>query len=617
MLRVVCMGLLFLGMVTQAISNETEVGPKPTLVAPFDLSEYVPLSKAKSTSILRSKDILASIPPYLGVQLVPNAKGLIVSQIDGQSPAAGLLKSGDEILSVDGKKLDLSNFREYLQTKASGDKLQFEVKRNNAIEKVSVTLVPSSSPLISTPKGGNFAGRAIMGIQTETADKGVKITAVNPGSPAEKAELKAGDLILSIEGKKVTETAQLTQILSERKAGDVVKVLFSREGKEMSKQVTLASSNDGATGREGGSWDNRRGTFRKPVYKLAVIMMSYPDKAINPKITPKDWEDALFSTKTYTGKSVTGQPVYGSMNDYYQEQSFGKLKVEGKVFAPVKLSKKLQEYSESQTRTALLSEAIDLLKSREGNDCLKGFDGIFFLYAGPTATTQRAGLYWPHRASFTHKGERWDYFICPEGGNEMANISTICHEFGHMLGLPDLYAKPEVPGMEGVGAWCAMSNQARGGRPQHFCAWSKEQMGWINPVVLDPSVPQKIILAPSDGKSEQVAKVLLKPDGSEYFLLEVRKKQGFDQSVPAEGLLIWRVTDGRPLLEESHGISGPNGPRSYPESVPYPSKANRSFTPYTIPSSRSLKGGGKDVFITNIYRLPDGRITFQIGYEYF
>jgi hypothetical protein len=50
--------------------------------------------------------------------------------------------------------------------------------------------------------------------------------------------------------------------------------------------------------------------------------------------------------------------------------------------------------------------------------------------------------------------------------------------------------------------------------------------------------------------------------------------------------------------------------------VPYPSGANNSFTPYTTPSSRSLLGGGSPVHITNIRRVGDGRIAFQVGYEF-
>jgi hypothetical protein len=50
--------------------------------------------------------------------------------------------------------------------------------------------------------------------------------------------------------------------------------------------------------------------------------------------------------------------------------------------------------------------------------------------------------------------------------------------------------------------------------------------------------------------------------------------------------------------------------------VPYPSKANNAFTPITTPSSRSAGGGGLPVYITNIRRLSDGRVTLHIGYEY-
>ena len=79
---------------------------------------------------------------------------------------------------------------------------------------------------------------------------------------------------------------------------------------------------------------------------------------------------------------------------------------------------------------------------------------------------------------------------------------------------------------------------------------------------------------------------------------------------------IWRVIGNRPSLTESHGVEGPSGPRVLLSEVPYPSGANDAITPYTIPSSRSPLGGGSPVHITNIRRLPDGRISFHVGYEY-
>jgi hypothetical protein len=161
-----------------------------------------------------------------------------------------------------------------------------------------------------------------------------------------------------------------------------------------------------------------------------------------------------------------------------------------------------------------------------------------------------------------------------------------------------------------------MGRQSDNNRPQHLCAWSKEQLGWLKPALIDPTVRQKLILSPIEGNARECYKVLLKLDGSEYLLLENRQKKGYDESLPADGLLIWRVVNNRPLLEEAHGIEGPAGPRSNVSAIPYPSSANDSFTPHTIPSSRAQLGGGLPVYLTNIRRLPDGRITLLIGYEY-
>src|SRR5262249_37310612 len=159
----------------------------------------------------------------------------------------------------------------------------------------------------------------------------------------------------------------------------------------------------------------------------------------NAKITAKAWEEAMFSADSYK-TTATGQTAFGSMRDYYWEQSYGLLKIEGKSFDHVVVSKNRGQYESTPgSRSPLLGEAMDKLPAREGTDALKEFDGVFFIYAGTfnRTTDPRGGLYWPHRASFNHQGKRWDYFICSEGGNRMGNISVFCHEFGHMLGLPD------------------------------------------------------------------------------------------------------------------------------------------------------------------------------------
>ncbi len=549
-------------------------------------------------------------PAYLGAHLDVKGGELVVDHVEPGSPAARAgLQVGDVVRKAAGLACrDVAALGELVKARAPGEELTFSLVRAGKDVEARAVLGATSRPL--TP-----GQRAIIGVQTEAVRVGIRLTSVTAGLPADRAKLKVGDVLTKIDGAPVAGSDRLTA-LGTRQPGEVVTFTVQRDGKTFDVKARLVAER--ASGRTGG-WDARRvGTFSKPAYRLAVVRIAYPDVKGHAKIGAKDWEDSLFSKGQYNGKSATGQRVHGSMNDYYLEQSFGKLRVEGKAFEWVTVKNKRADYGNNANRFALLTEALDLVHARDGKDALKSFDGVFFLYAGDRAQGRRGGLYWPHRASVPYKGARWSYFICPElAGRNMASISVIAHEFGHMLGLPDLYARPEVPGEEGLGVWCTMANgHGRDGKPLHFSAWCKVRMGWLAPAVLDPRVKQKLVLAPVTRTNKECFKVLVRPDGSEYLLLENRTRKGFEKDLPAEGLLIWRVVNNRPVLEESHGITTPDGPTRFLLSIPYPSPSNNAFTPLTTPSSKSPKGGGLPVHITNIRKLPDGRITFFIGYEY-
>lgn len=69
--------------------------------------------------------------------------------------------------------------------------------------------------------------------------KGVKLTGVREGSPAEKGGLQAGDVIVEFGGKKVENIYDYTYALQEHKAGDTVTVIVLRGDKRVPLQVTL------------------------------------------------------------------------------------------------------------------------------------------------------------------------------------------------------------------------------------------------------------------------------------------------------------------------------------------------------------------------------------------
>lgn len=562
------------------------------------------------------------VPGYLGVVIGEAGGKAVIEAVAPDSPAADAgLKVGDVLVKIGRESVALASAaRDQLRTYSAGTTVDLTVSRKGELLEASVVLKPVSKPF--TP-----AARAVMGVTFGEAVKGggIKVDVVTPGGPSAKAGVKGGDVLLKIDGVDVNELPTVRQHLANKRGGDRVELIILRN--EIRREIAVVLESDDQPGRGNRAWDDRLPRLlRKSTYRLAVLGVEYPDVKHNPKVTPADWEEALFSRGTYTGKSATGQTVYGSMADYYREISYGALRVEGKFLGWVEVGKKRTEYStgsgtSAQEKTALLTEALNLYQ-KQPEASLKDYDGILFLYAGGRVQTTRGGLYWPHRASFRANDKTWPYIILQEGGNRMTDISVICHETGHLLGLPDLYARPEQPGSEGVGVWCAMSEQLPNGRPQHFSAWSKEQLGWIKPAVLDPRVRQKLILSPIEDDATQCIKIPVRPDGSEYFLLENRRRIGWDSNLPGEGLLVWRVFSspgqGKQslFLEESHGIEGPLGPSSYPVHVPFPSTANASFTPFTTPSSKSQLGGGLPVWITNIRKLPDGRVTFEIGYEY-
>ena len=564
-----------------------------------------------------------AIPGHLGVLFKADAKGpAVIDGVEANSAAdkAGL-KPGDTFTAIDGKKTsNVEDFRTVLRSRGAGERVNLALLRDG--KPIDVTTV---LPLPSKPVAPVRTQPALLGVEvTATKDaEGVLIEQVIPGTTADKSKLKVGETILKVDDVTVTGPDKLREVLLSKKPDETVNLTLIVAEKKVEMKIKLAEpaqpTAGPGTGRPGGGFGRSR-YWNKPVFRIAIINVEYSDAKHDAKITAKDWADAMFSTGTFK-KYATGTDAFGSMNDYYMEQSHGQLKIEGKSFEPVELSKKKMEYN-TGPRT-LLGEAMDLLLKRDGKDALKDFDGVFFIYAGRTGTVPRGSLYWPHKANFQHGGRDWPYFICPELGGQarggqaqMMNISVFCHEFGHILGLPDLYARPENPGMEGAGIWSAMANQAGNGRPQHFDAWSKEKLGWIKPVPIDPTVKQKLILAPINDSPKECFKILAQPDGSEHFLLENRLLKGFDKSLPADGLLIWRVIGNRPILEESHGVAGPQGPRLFSGLVPFPSDANRAFTPFTIPSSRSQLPGGLPVYITNIQKRPDGKITFHVGYEY-
>ena len=85
------------------------------------------------------------------------------------------------------------------------------------------------------------AGGAALGVLLNPKAKGLEIEAVNEKSGAKEAGLAKGDVILSIEGKKVKKLEEIGEILKDRKAGSTVKLTYRRKQLESTVDVRLAA----------------------------------------------------------------------------------------------------------------------------------------------------------------------------------------------------------------------------------------------------------------------------------------------------------------------------------------------------------------------------------------
>ena len=205
------------------------------------------------------------------------------------------------------------------------------------------------------------------------------------------------------------------------------------------------------------------------------------------------------------------------------------------------------------------------LLSTPRNFIIKGATGVSSLGTNSddfeSADSSGVSVHKPVRVNFQQH-----YGALQKEGTFAETVGVMAHEFGHALGLPDLYdLRYETPEDDsaGIGRWGLMGMGAHGWRgndgPNSFCAWSLERLGWIGSqnermVEIDGDTTGLVIADLNAGGS--IYKIPLKTQyrfyrsrvmttEMEYLLLEHRTRTSnyYDRHSPAEGLLIWRVQD--------------------------------------------------------------------------
>ena len=147
--------------------------------------------------------------------------------------------------------------------------------------------------------------------------------------------------------------------------------------------------------------------------------------------------------------------------------------------------------------------------------------------------------------------------VTQQGATFSVASGSMCHEFAHTLGLPDLYDTDHVWQQEvspsgqsaGIGSWGLMGLGTLGwggGGPNPLCAWSLARLGWLGVANsrlrrLDSDAEGLVFEDVNAGG--EVA--LIQVNASRYLLVEHRSRANsyYERNLPAEGLLIWEIDE--------------------------------------------------------------------------
>ncbi|MDE7159257.1 MAG: M6 family metalloprotease domain-containing protein [Muribaculaceae bacterium] len=371
-----------------------------------------------------------------------------------------------------------------------------------------------------------------------------------------------------------------------------------------------------------------------------VILVEYKDV----HFTVPDAHDEFERMLNEPGYSNLGGT--GSARDWFIDNSMGQFTPEFDVYGPVRLANNRAYYGANKggddvrpeymviEACAQLDDEVDFTKYDCDNDGI--IDNVFVFYAGYGENLgMEAGTecVWPHSYDimeatslpYIHDGVRLNHYACTNEidlDNVMDGIGTFCHEFSHVMGLPDLYATNYSYAFT-PGTWSVMdegpyNNNSR--TPPYYSAFERYSLGWLTPKEL--GAPANVKLASID--TNQACRISTAKE-NEYFLFENRQQKGWDTYIPHHGMLVWHIDYNENIWKyntvndrQSHqyvDIEEADGTQ-HESSVAgdcFPGIANvTSFTDDTTPSMRSWDGSAQGKPVTDI-RESNGYIYFSVS----
>ena len=299
-----------------------------------------------------------------------------------------------------------------------------------------------------------------------------------------------------------------------------------------------------------------------------VVLVQFQDERF------RDGHDASAFSALLNERGYSANGAIGSAFDYFYDNSGGTFDVVFDVVGPVTVSREMAYYGSGDEKYAVMAlieacaqldssvdSSVDFSKYDTDHDGV--VDNVFFFYAGYNEADSTLGdTIWPHAfdvpsavaklgttVNYTFDGVSLGTYACTSeidgmkilnAEPAMTSIGTFCHEFGHVLGLPDMYDTVTSQGMDMVyfslmASGCDVDN---GKRPPYLTAVERQILGWGCSSLPTLSAPGTYTLG---SISNNDAYILPSDTQDEYFILECRTGEKWDSGLNASGLLIYHV----------------------------------------------------------------------------
>lgn len=296
---------------------------------------------------------------------------------------------------------------------------------------------------------------------------------------------------------------------------------------------------------------------------FCVLLVQYADKKFNSPTIREDMNEML------NGEGYTKNGCKGSVREYYMNSSNNQFRPTFDVSEVITLPQTSSYYTQNEkygnvrelvkTAVELADPTVDF--SKYANMTPGECDVVIIFFAGyGQADTSDTSCIWPHQSSvksdnvIADKTTIASYCIFNElnggqhyhtGDGAIAGIGTPIHEFGHVMGLPDLY-DPAYVVKSTPGQWSVFDMGpylGDGYCPPAFSSYERYVMRWLDPEDLVENTHYELEDLNTSNRAlrQGILDVIGQRYSKEYWLLETRSKTGWDEYLPGEGMLIWHV----------------------------------------------------------------------------